>query len=189
MRMRRTSDQQTGGFVGAAWNRRKVLTAAAAACLGACGGGGGGGGGTVQPTPPVEVAKLLLELKPYLVKPFGQQSDGSTTAYVQQVRLPTSNRVNSVQWWGYHGPDSVGANSDQFEVRLNNAVVRGQLTKELLALQLVKYSLSLEQSTVAVVSLSVANVGNDVEWFWQSAATDSGPHAFDVAYGLVGTSS
>jgi len=135
------------------------------------------------------VPKLLLERKPYLVKPFGQQSDGSTTPYAQQVSLPAGNRVNSVQWWGYHGPDSVGAISDQFEVRLNNAVVKGQLTKEQLTTQLVKYSLSLDQVAAAVLSLSVANVGIDVEWFWQSGEIDSGPHAFDVAYGLVGVSS
>lgn len=133
-------------------------------------------------------AEIIAERAPYSGGPFGQQSDANTPAYVQSVVPSIPTVLTSITWWGYHGIDSIGSISDDFIVALNGTPVVGVLSVNPFSPSINQYVLTFDPWSGTASSLSISNQGVDVEWYWQSAETLGGAHAFDVSYRLEGRS-
>lgn len=139
---------------------------------------------------PAHGEELLARNSPFLASPSGQQSDASTApAYVQQIMVPHDSWLETIDWWGYHGADSGGADYDRFIIRLDGVVQVGALTTSSVA-GLTHYSYSLHFGHLLNAStLSIMNDSPDVEWYWQSTSAIGNPNAADgtqIAYALYG---
>ncbi len=151
-------------------SHRLLLGLAAAACV-----------GTAQ-------AAVLASLAPFPGHAFGQQSDANAMPpYSQVFSAPAGSMLESISWWGYHGPNSMGPAYDNFVVALDGVAVSGSLSVDNSHAAVSGYTLMIGPMALSATTLSVLNDSPDVEWFWQSAvSTGSGPHATDVAFSLQG---
>lgn len=133
-------------------------------------------------------AALVVGLAPFTGSAFGQQSDANAMpAYSQAFTAPVGTVLEAITWWGYHGPNSMGAGYDHFVVSLDGVDQRGSLSVDDSNPLFSRYTLAFVPVALTASTLSIFNDSPDVEWFWQSAAsTGSGPHATDVAFSLGG---
>lgn len=106
--------------------------------------------------------------------PDGNQSDAGAPGLLQAIGPSTAGTVQSIVWWGFHGPNSRGDSFDNFLVELNGQVVTGTLTQALdVNVDVIRYELDIPDMawSGAPGSLSVTNDSFDVEWFWQYAVS------------------
>nr|WP_315182275.1 PEP-CTERM sorting domain-containing protein [uncultured Albidiferax sp.] len=129
----------------------------------------------------------------------GQQSDGGTTPYVENVNITGPAFVTGITWWGYYlaGEDP---NIDNFLINgtaLTSfpAIVRtdvGDLddgnggTVNLYQYFLNLSGVNAEYFPGGPVDLGILNDSLDLEWYWQGSSSDPfGPRAYLVEGDLV----
>lgn len=140
---------------------------------------------------PAQAEELLATNTPFLASLSGQQSDASTPpAYTQAIGLAANSFLETIEWWGYHGADSGGADYDHFIIMLDGVVQVGAMTSSVNAAGITHYAYSLHVGhNVSASTLSIVNDSPDVEWYWQSTTATGNPNGADgvqVAYALWG---
>jgi hypothetical protein len=138
----------------------------------------------------------------YLSAPSTTEAFGQSASAAADAPLPVSfaaeagTTFSSFSWWGYHTPDSNGANT--FELVLNGAAVGGPVAAEATGsllpdpaggtdtAMLMRYTVDLA-GTPALTGpneFSVLNSDLGAVWWWQGTGTGTDP--FQPAWSLTG---
>lgn len=148
---------------------------------------------------PVQVTAVTLSGTGPSTAFAGQQSDGGTTPYVENINITGPASITGITWWGYYfaGEDP---NIDNFLINgtpLTSfpAVVRtdvGDLDDgNGGTVNLYQYFLNLSGVNATYfaggpVDLGILNDSLDLEWYWQGTSADPfGPRAYLVEGDLV----
>ncbi len=121
----------------------------------------------------------------------GIQSDDSTGVYPQSFTVAPGSVLESIEWYGFHGPNSLGRVFDLFTVQIGGAdVPSSSITSEPLDPSqddgLFKYTLIVTPNfNLSSGTLDLAN-GLGTEWFWQYSNVDTEATAFTLN-GIAGT--
>ena len=123
---------------------------------------------------------VLVGNAPFTGGAFGQQSDANSTIYSQTFAAPQGAVIESITWWGFHGPDSLGPESDNFTVSLGGVVQTGALAATKIS-DFYMYTLDIADTALTATALSIVNDSFDVEWYWQSASAEGNSEAADAS--------
>ena len=112
--------------------------------------------------------------------------------------IPSLGNVSleKIVWWGYrnpaYDPNPYPGTEESFEVYLDGSVVAGNLTLDFgsnlpnTSRPLVRYTLDVADAPLTATEIALANMNDDVSWFWQGAGTDAAGAPL-VAFSLEGT--
>ena len=104
--------------------------------------------------------------------------------------------LEKIVWWGYrnpaYDPNPYPGTVESFEVYLDGSVVAGNLTLDFgsnlpnTSRPLVRYTLDVADAPLTATEIALANMKDDVSWFWQGAGLDAAGAPL-LAFSLEGT--
>lgn len=104
--------------------------------------------------------------------------------------------LEKIVWWGYrnpaYDPNPYPGTVESFEVYLDGSVVAGNLTLDFgsnlpnTSRPLVRYTLDVADAPLTATEIALANMNDDVSWFWQGAGLDAAGAPL-LAFSLEGT--
>ena len=104
--------------------------------------------------------------------------------------------LEKIVWWGYrnpaYDPNPYPGTVESFEVYLDGSVVAGNLTLDFgsnlpnTSRPLVRYTLDVADALLTATEIALANMNDDVSWFWQGAGLDAAGAPL-LAFSLEGT--
>ena len=104
--------------------------------------------------------------------------------------------LEKIVWWGYrnpaYDPNPYPGTVESFEVYLDGSVVAGNLTLDFgsnlpnTSRPLVRYTLDVADAPLTTTEIALANMNDDVSWFWQGAGLDAAGAPL-LAFSLEGT--
>lgn len=144
-------------------------------------------------------APLTLHLSmPSTTAAYGQSASVAADApYAVLFSAEAGTTLTTLSWWGYHTPDSNGANT--FELVLNGAAVGGVVVAEATGsvlpdpaggagtAMLMRYSVAMGGLPAVTGSNELSLINNDfgAVWWWQGTGVGGDP--FQVAWSLTGS--
>ena len=91
--------------------------------------------------------------------------------------------LEKIVWWGYrnpaYDPNPYPGTVESFEVYLDGSVMAGNLTLDFgsnlpnTSRPLVRYTLDVADAPLTATEIALANMNDDVSWFWQGAGLDA----------------
>lgn len=112
--------------------------------------------------------------------------------------IPSLGNVSleKIVWWGYrnpaYDPNPYPGTVESFEVYLDGSVVAGNLSLDFgsnlpnTSRPLVRYILEVAGAPLTATEIGLANMNEDVSWFWQGAGVDANGAPL-LAFSLEGT--
>ena len=104
--------------------------------------------------------------------------------------------LEKIVWWGYrnpaYDPNPYPGTVESFEVYLDGSVVAGNLTLDFgsnlpnTSRPLVRYTLDVADAPLTATEIALANMNDDVSWFWLGAGLDAAGAPL-LAFSLEGT--
>ena len=104
--------------------------------------------------------------------------------------------LEKIVWWGYrnpaYDPNPYPGTVESFEVYLDGSVVAGNLTLDFgsnlpnTSRPLVRYTLDVADAPLTATEIALANMNDDVSWFWQGSGLDAAGAPL-LAFSLEGT--
>lgn len=104
--------------------------------------------------------------------------------------------LEKIVWWGYrnpaYDPNPYPGTVESFEVYLDGSVVAGNLSLDFgsnlpnTSRPLVRYTLDVADAPLTATEIALANMNDDVSWFWQGAGLDAAGAPL-LAFSLEGT--
>ena len=161
-----------------------VSSIALAACLLASGGA---------------FAEVLYEQAPTATATGESANDPAVTGeplLFQSIPSLGNVTLEKIVWWGYrnpaYDPNPYPGTVESFEVYLDGSVVAGNLTLDFgsnlpnTSRPLVRYTLDVADAPLTATEIALANMNDDVSWFWQGAGLDAAGAPL-LAFSLEGT--
>ena len=144
-------------------------------------------------------AEVLYEQAPTATATGESANDPAVTGeplLFQSIPSLGNVTLEKIVWWGYrnpaYDPNPYPGTVESFEVYLDGSVVAGNLTLDFgsnlpnTSRPLVRYTLDVADAPLTATEIALANMNDDVSWFWQGAGLDAAGAPL-LAFSLEGT--